>query len=132
MGSEVVTTATTPVPSPLAVTGIVDIDIPNRTLAVRLSELESGYSKLWWRESHAALKAAELNGWRSHRTVYASTPTASDVAHAVPGDYQMLLFRFPSGEASFVQLVGRAGLIAIVVLDRSAGRFVSVKFLHRP
>jgi hypothetical protein len=31
-----------------------------------------------------------------------------------------------------VQLVGRAGLTAIVVLDRSAGRFVSVKFLHRP
>jgi hypothetical protein len=44
-------------PSPLAVTGIVDIDIPSRTLAVRLSELESGYSKLWWRESHGALKS---------------------------------------------------------------------------
>jgi hypothetical protein len=41
---------------PLAVTGIVDIDIPTRTLAVRLSELASGYSKLWWREGHAALE----------------------------------------------------------------------------
>jgi hypothetical protein len=119
-------------PSPLAVTGIVDIDIPSRTLAVRLSELESGYSKLWWRESHAALKAAERNGWRGHRTVYVSTPTASDVAHAVPGDYQMLLVRFPAGVSAFTELVGKPGLTALVSIDRSAGRFMGVKFLHRP
>jgi hypothetical protein len=124
--------ATEKVPQPLAVTGIVDLDIPNRTLAVRLSELESGYSKLWWRESHAALKAAERNGWRGHRTVYVSTPTASDVAHAVPGDYQMLLVRFPAGVSAFTELVGRPGLTSIVSIDRSSGHFVGVKFLHRP
>ena len=126
------TAATTPVPSPLAVTGIVDIDIPSRVLAVRLSELESGYSKLWWRESHAALKAAERIGWRLHRTVYVSTPTASDVAHAVPGDYQMLLVRFPSGVSAFTELVGKPGLTALVSIDRSSGHFMSVKFLNRP
>jgi hypothetical protein len=64
--------------------------------------------------------------------VYASTPTASDVAHAVPGDFQMVLFRFPAGNSAFTELVGKPGLTALVTVDRSAGRFVAVKFLHRP
>jgi hypothetical protein len=64
--------------------------------------------------------------------VYVSTPTASDVAHAVPGDYQMLLVRFPAGVSAFTELVGKPGLTALVSIDRSAGRFMGVKFLHRP
>jgi hypothetical protein len=38
--------ATTPVPSPVAVTGQVVVDYANRTLVVRLSENESGLAAL--------------------------------------------------------------------------------------
>jgi hypothetical protein len=111
---------------------VVDIDTPNRTLVLRVSERESGYNRLWWREAHTALRSADQDGWRNHRRVYASTSTAYQVAHAVPGDYGMLLVRFPSGEPSFAQLVGKPGLTALVTVDRNSGHFVGVKFLNRP
>ncbi|HEY6688335.1 MAG TPA: hypothetical protein VI094_19245 [Propionibacteriaceae bacterium] len=120
------------VPAPVVVDGTADIDIPSRTLAVRVSERESGYNRLWWREAHTALKAAEESGWRSHRAVYASAPGASDVAHATPGDYGMLLVRFQSGMQAFAELVGKPGLSALVSIDRSSGRFMGVRFLNRP
>ena len=53
------TAATTPVPQPYIVDGVVDIDTPSRTLAVRLSELEKGYGRLLWREAHRQLRASE-------------------------------------------------------------------------
>jgi hypothetical protein len=120
------------VPSPVAVDGTVDIDIPSRTLAVRVSERESGYNRLWWREAHTALTTAEETGWRNHRAVYASAPGASDVAHATPGDYRMLLVRFPSGVSAFAELVGKPGLVALVTVDRNSGPFIGVSFKHRP
>ena len=120
------------VPSPVVVDGTVDIDVPSRTLAVRVSERESGYNRMWWKEAHTALRSADEDGWRNHRYVYASAPGASNVAHAVPGDYRMLLVRFPSGEPSFAQLVGKPGLTALVTVDRNSGHFVGVKFLNRP
>jgi hypothetical protein len=49
---------------------------------VQVSERESGYNRLWWKEAHTALKAAEQNGWRNHRAVWASTSDAYQVAHA--------------------------------------------------
>jgi hypothetical protein len=99
---------------------------------VRVSERESGYSRLWWREAHTALRQAEQNGWRSHRAVWASTGDAYQVAHATPGDYGMLLCRFPPGEAAFQNLVSKPNLSALVSIDRSSGRFTGVTFLHRP
>ena len=128
--------ATTPVPSPLAVTGLVDVDVPSRTLTVMLSDAEQGYPRLVWRESYAALRRSEQSGWRTGQlTIWASTDSADKVASATAGDAVfggLLRFVFPPGEASFVQLVGKPGLTAIVVLDRSSHRYMSVKFKHRP
>jgi hypothetical protein len=120
------------VPSPVAVDAVVDIDTPNRTLVLRVSERETGYNRLWWREAHTALKAAEQDGWRTHRHVWASAPNAYRVAHAVPGDYQMLLVRFPTGVSAYAELVGRPGLVALVTVDRNSGRFMGVSFSNRP
>jgi hypothetical protein len=119
------------VPSPVVVDGTVDIDVPSRTLAVRVSERESGYNRMWWKEAHTALRSADEDGWRNHRYVYASAPGASNVAHAVPGDYRMLLVRFPSGVSAFAELVGKPGLSATVAIDRSSGRFMNVKFSNK-
>ena len=127
--------ATTPVPSPLAVTGIVDIDIPSRTLTVMLSDAEQGFPRLCWKEAYQALRRSEQSGWRTAQpTVWASTDSADRVASATAGDAVfggLLRFVFPPGEASFVQLVGKPGLTALVVLDRSSHRFMGVKFKHR-
>jgi hypothetical protein len=69
MGSEGVSSlyATEKLPQPYVVTGIVDIDIPSRTLAVRLSELEHGYGRVLWKAAHQQLRASEENGYRTGR-----------------------------------------------------------------
>jgi hypothetical protein len=126
--------ATTPVPSPMAVVGVVSSIIPERALVVRISDTESGYAKLTWRTAWRALKSAEESGWRTaDPTVYASTDKADRVASAVAGEAVfggLLRFTFPPGESSFVQLVGQPRLACFVVVDRSAHRFLSVKFRH--
>jgi hypothetical protein len=76
--------ATTPVPSPMAVTGVVSSIIPERVLVVRISDTESGYAKLAWRTAWRALRSAEESGWRTaDPTIYGSAPGAYQVAHAV-------------------------------------------------
>jgi hypothetical protein len=55
-------TVTTPLPSPHPVDAVVSVDIPSRTLTVRISDLASGYQKLQWKEAWRALKSAEENG----------------------------------------------------------------------
>jgi hypothetical protein len=52
------------------------------------------------------------------------------VAHVQPADFQMLTVHFPVGTAGFSELISKA-VVAIVVIDRNSGRFLSVKFLHR-
>jgi hypothetical protein len=42
----------------------------------------------------------------------------------------MLLFSFPKGEASFVQLISKPRLVARVAMDRSSRYFISVNFRH--
>jgi hypothetical protein len=42
----------------------------------------------------------------------------------------MLTVHFPVGTAGFSELISKA-VVAIVVIDRNSGRFLSVKFLHR-
>jgi hypothetical protein len=82
-----VTTATTPVPSPLAVTGVVSNDLSKRTLTVRISDNEQGFPRLCWKEAYQALRRSEQSGWRTaHPTVWASTDSADKVASAVAGD----------------------------------------------
>src|SRR5215211_6827680 len=110
--------ATTPGPSPLAVTGIVDLDIPNRILTVMLSDSERGYSRLCWKEAYQALRRSEESGWRSGQpTVWAGTDRADKVASASAGDAVfggLLRFHFAPGETAFTQLIGKPGLTAIV------------------
>jgi hypothetical protein len=65
-------------------------------------------------------------------TVWASAPGAFQVAPVYAGDHLSLLVQFPPGETSFSQLIGKPGLFAWVSVDRSTGRFIGVKFSHRP
>jgi hypothetical protein len=121
----------------MAVTGVVSSIIPERVLVVRISDLASGYERLTWKTAYQALKASEEGGWRTAApTVYASAPGAFQVASATAGDAVfggLLRFRFADGEAYqvYLQLVSKPGLTAFVMLDRSAHRFLSVKFKHR-
>ena len=119
------------VPSPVLVDAVCDVDIPSRTIAVRLSELEQGGNRRLWKDAHQALKASQEAGWRgSHPTLYASTSGARNVAHAQPGDWGMLLFRFPPGVAAFSELISKPRLVARVALDRSSRYFITVNFKH--
>ena len=125
--------ATEKVPQPVIVDGVVDIDIAQRTLAVRRSELTNGYGRLLWREAHAALVRAEEGGWRTSQSLRASAaiPGGLQVASVTPGNYGMLLCRFPPGESSFSELVGKPGLTAAVGIDRSTRLFISVRFRNK-
>jgi hypothetical protein len=126
--------ATTPLPSPLAVTGVVSSIMLERVLVVRISDTASGYERETWREAWRALKASEERGWRdADPTVYANTDKADKVASAAAGDAAfggLLRFTFGPDDPSYVQLVGQPGLTAFVMLDRSSHRFLSVKFRH--
>jgi hypothetical protein len=119
----------------LAVVGVVSIDVANRVLSVRISDLEQGFPRFSWKESYAALRRSEQSGWRTAGpTVWAGTDSADKVASATAGDNTdggRLVFSFAPGQQAYTQLVGKPGLTALVVLDRSAHRFLSVKFKHR-
>ena len=97
---------------------------------MRLPETASGYQRLWWRTAHQALRAAVESGWARHPFVWASTPTAYQVAHVQPADFAMLTVHFPVGVAGFSELISRLGLYAVATVDRSSARFLTVKFLH--
>jgi hypothetical protein len=119
-------------PAPIPIDGVVVADVVARTLGVRLSETASGYQRLWWKQAHQQLKAAVESGWARHPFVWASTPTAYQVAHAQPADFAMLQVTFPVGTAGYSELISRPGLYAIATVDRNSNRFLAVKFLHRP
>jgi hypothetical protein len=106
--------ATEKLPQPVVITGVVDRDLPSRSLSVRPSELSSGYEKLNWRTAHQALVQAQETGWRSGGTVYASAPGAFQVAHVLPGPYLSLEVHFPSGVEAF-----RSWLVSLVCLRLS-------------
>jgi hypothetical protein len=126
--------ATERVPSPLAITAPVTIDIANLTLVVRRPENAGGSEKLLWREAHAALLKAEEAGWpRGTSFVYGSAPGNYQFAHATPGPYLTLLFAFTVGTPAakvYAELVGRPGLSAFVTADKSTRHFLGVTFRH--
>jgi hypothetical protein len=126
--------ATTRLPSPMAVVGVVSPIIPERALVVRISDDASGYARSAWRTAHQALKSSEESGWRNaDPAVYGSTDKADNVASATAGDPVfggLLRFRFYDDEA-YLQLVGNPGLTALVVVDRETQRFLSCKFRNR-
>ena len=115
--------ATERLPQPVVVLGVVDQDLPSRSLSVRPSELASGQEKLNWRTAHQDLRQAEETGWRTGGTVYASAPGAYQVAHVNPGDFLSLVVHFPPGEQTFSQLISKPGLFAGF---RSTGRPVAL------
>jgi hypothetical protein len=125
--------ATTPVPSPMAVAAVVSSIIPERTLMVRISDEASGFERRAWKEAFLRLKSSAERGWRNaDPTVWASTDKAYKVASAT-ADLSvfngLLRFQFSDYEA-FLQLVGQPNLTALVMIDRSSQRFMSVKFRH--
>jgi hypothetical protein len=112
---------------------VVFADVAARTLTVRLSEQESGYTKLLWRTGWQALRQAEEAGWPASGAprVWADAPGARRVVYGLPGEGGTLVFRFPAGTPGFAELVGRPGLTSLVTVDRSTYRILSVKFLSR-
>jgi hypothetical protein len=121
--------ATTPLPSPLGVVGVVSSNVPERALVVRISDFASGYERLTWRTAYQALRQAEESGFRTaDPTVWASTDSADRVAPVAAGDPifgGLLRVRFADG-ASYMQFLGKE-LTCFVVLDREQQRFLSVK-----
>jgi hypothetical protein len=126
--------ATTPVPSPMAIVGVVSPIASEHVLMVRIADSESGYARSAWRIAFQALKSAAENGWRtSDPTVWASTDKAIDVAHVTAGDpiFGGLLRATFNAPQAYLQLVGNPGLTAFVMVDRETQRFLSVKFKNR-
>jgi hypothetical protein len=128
------TVATERLPQPYVVDAVVSNDVIARTLTVRLSDAAGGYEKSLWLQAYQQLRAAEQSGSRGQqRTVWASAVGASRIAFATPDpDRQALLFHFQPGVAAYAALIGNPGLTATVAVDRSSGRFMSVRFRHRP
>jgi hypothetical protein len=122
--------ATEKLPTPLAMGGIVANDVATRTLIVSRPDQASGYEKLWWRTAHGELVKAEQSGWRSASFLFARGAGQTDIAHGLPGDNLTLMFHFPAGKDVYRELVSQPGLRAYVTIDRSAGVFMGVRFLH--
>jgi hypothetical protein len=54
--------ATEKLPQPHLARGVVENDPASRTLSVRLSDHETGYGRLLWRQAFQALAAEEESG----------------------------------------------------------------------
>ena len=132
ISTRAVKSTSTPLPSPMAMLGLVTIDNWQRNLIVRRPENLSGYEKLAWRRGHELLVQAEQSGWPSTGApfVYAHGAGQTDIAYAVPGDNLTLKFHFPAGKDAYRELVSKPGLTAFVTVDRSTGFFMSCRFRH--
>jgi hypothetical protein len=128
------TVATERLPQPYVVDAVVSNDVIARTLTVRLSDAAGGYEQSLWLQAYQQLRAAEQWVAWQQPTVWASAVGASRIAFATPDpDRQALLFHFQPGVAAYAALIGKQpGLTATVAVDRSSGRFMSVRFRHRP
>ena len=117
-------------PRPRAAIGVVFADVVARTLTVRLSEGESGYTKLLWREGWQALRRAQEAGWPPGGPpgIWADVPGGRRVVHGQPVDGGMLSFHFPPGAAGYTALIAKPGVRAIIVMDASSRRILSVTF----
>jgi hypothetical protein len=87
------------IPRPKAVTAAVFVDVVSRTLTARISERESGYSKLLWSEGWQALRRAQEAGWPLNGApwVWADVPGGRRVVHGLPEPGGVLSFHFPPG-----------------------------------
>jgi hypothetical protein len=133
MTSAAVTAATTPLPRPLAIIAPVSVDIANMSLIVRRPENAGGSQKFLWRESHTALVKEEES--YSSTLVWGSAPGNYQFVRATAGPNLTLLFTFAVGTPAakvYAELVGAAGLSAIVTADLASRHFLAVKFLSSP
>jgi len=121
-------------PQPRAATGVVVHDPATRTLSVRLSELESGYAKLLWREGWQALRRSQEAGWPIDGApwVWADVPGGRRVVHGQPIDGVALTFHFPTGTAGYAELISKPGLWAIITMDVATRHILGVRFLNGP
>jgi hypothetical protein len=120
------------IPQPHEAVAVVSNDLATRTLTVRLSDLANGYTRLLWQQAWRSLRAAEESRARVS-TVWASTPTAYQVAFAVVGDAAFggqLKFAFRPGEQSYSQLISKP-VTATVWIDLSRHRFINCVFKNR-
>ena len=125
------TAATTPVPSPHEAIGVVDLNVSDRVLTVRLSDLANGYTRHLWREAFQALRRSEEAGIHGQTPVWGNLPGADRVVYAMVGDAGfggMLKFTFRPGETSYTNLISKPGLAATVWIDRERHRFISCNF----
>jgi hypothetical protein len=85
-------------PRPKAAVGVVFADVGTRTLSVRLSEREDGYTRTLWADGWRALRDARENGWPpgGPPPVWADLPGNPRAAHGVPGDGGTLTFTIPT------------------------------------
>jgi hypothetical protein len=126
-----VAAATTPVPQPHAMVGVVTNNVMTRTLVVSRPDTLGGYEKLSWRTAHEKLVKAERDGWGSATpTVWAHGAGETNIAWGLPGDNLTLSFHFPTGREVYTKLVSQPGLTCFVLVDRGSGLFTGVRFRH--
>jgi hypothetical protein len=121
------------VPEPMGITAVASVNIGERSISVRCSDLASGYEKLSWRTAFRHLQSAEQLGWSNHGTVWASTPTKFQAAYATPGNSDFggtLRFTFAKGETAFWDLISKPVACTIFV-DRSSGRFINCSLKNK-
>jgi hypothetical protein len=120
-------------PQPKAATAVVFHDPATRTLSIRISENESGYSRLLWRESWSRLRQSQEAGWPVDGAppVFADVPGGRRAVHGQPIDGGGLAFFFPVGTAGYAELVSKP-IRAIVTMDTSARVFLGVRLFNRP
>jgi hypothetical protein len=134
------TEATEVLPRPHAAAGVVTNDSASRTLSVRLSNQETGYARLLWRDGLQLLRQAEeaLESAPASRfmelapAVWATVPGGRRSVHGKPGHEDGTLeFYFAPGVAAYAELVGKPNLAALVTMDKGTRHILGVKFYHR-
>ena len=133
-----------PLPRPHTAAGVVISDPAARTLTVRLSPRESGYSRLLWRDGLGLLRKTEesleslgsalaLRYAQLAPTVWADVGGARQVVHGRLGQQDGTLeFYFAPGVAAYGELVGRPNLTCLVTMDKGSRHILGVRFFHRP
>jgi hypothetical protein len=121
------------VPEPMGITAVASVNVGDRSISVRCSDLESGFAKMFWRQAFRQLQSAKERGWTNHPTLWASTPTKFQAAYAVVGDADfggVLKFTFGRGEQSFQELISKP-VTATAYVDRNTSRFINVALKQR-
>jgi hypothetical protein len=141
--SAAVAAATTPLPRPRAIDGVVSNDVATRTLVVSRPNHISGYEAFSWRQAHEQLVNADervrnntYQEWLhdTARPLLCSTPGKRNVVKGTPGPNLELHFHFPAGTEAgkvYTELVSKP-LSVIVTVDRGTLYFLGVAFRHRP